>query len=321
MKTSALEVTVAINQRPGLSGLSPAPMLFGQRLKLYGELYANEEPAGHHPNGDNADDVLARRFKTRSTAIQALEMYHARELVRRSVAARTRALEKVEAGDLVFFYREYVTNVGRKQQAQRGNWMGPALVIGKQRSNLWISFGGRSYLVAPEHLRGPAPDEEFVAKPIVQESLSNLRAAAKSQDFIDLSKQDIPVEELNASLDQPAADDPYQPFDDEDAGTVAAQPPTEAEPLVELPPEEPEEPQAVNEQEEVLFPPIEANSTQPAPAVRWEPIGKDDALQWQKRPGEDDGDRPNKTSRSSADAADVMMLQRKVESCQTNYGK
>ena len=58
-------------------------MLFGQRLKLYGEMYALGEPVGHHPDGDDPGLVLARRCKIRTVAKQAVERYHARELVRR----------------------------------------------------------------------------------------------------------------------------------------------------------------------------------------------------------------------------------------------
>ena len=97
-----IEVSSAVNQRPGASGASPALLLFGQRLKLYGKLYADGEPTGHHPVAEDLGDVLALRI--RSAAQQALEIYSSRELVRRSVAARTRTLDKVSVGDMVLFY-------------------------------------------------------------------------------------------------------------------------------------------------------------------------------------------------------------------------
>ena len=51
MRAVGAEAASAINARPGPSGASAAMMLFGQRLKLYGELYAGGEPVGHHPEG------------------------------------------------------------------------------------------------------------------------------------------------------------------------------------------------------------------------------------------------------------------------------
>ena len=93
MRTAGCEVASALNQRPGPTGVSPGMMLFGQRLKLYGELYADGRPASH-PDGAGQSTELGRRFHIRNIARQAVEQYHAKELVRRTVAARTRKVEK-----------------------------------------------------------------------------------------------------------------------------------------------------------------------------------------------------------------------------------
>ena len=53
MKMAGIEAASATNQRPGASGVSPGMMLFGRRLKLYGELYADGEPAYHHLDGND----------------------------------------------------------------------------------------------------------------------------------------------------------------------------------------------------------------------------------------------------------------------------
>ena len=74
-------------------------------------------------------------------------------------------------------------------QAQRGCFVGPALVIGQQGGNVWVSYGGRCFLVALEHIRALAPDETFSTKPIVQSGLEELKKAAKATDFIDLTEQ------------------------------------------------------------------------------------------------------------------------------------
>ena len=106
MKAGGVEAASAINGRPGPSGVSAAMMLFGQRLKLYGDLYAGGEPAGHHPEGDDPSSALARRFKIRVSARHALERHHAKELLRRAVSARSRVLEEIRVGDIIFFYSD-----------------------------------------------------------------------------------------------------------------------------------------------------------------------------------------------------------------------
>ena len=145
-------------RRPGPSGVSPAMMLFGQRLKLYGELYADGEPL-HHLEGTDPSTELGRRMQIRCSARQSAEVHFAKEMVRKSVAARTRHSTKVDVGEIVFFYRCYPNTKSQKLQALRGCYLGPGVVIGHQKSNVWISFAGRCYLVAPEHVRGLAPDE------------------------------------------------------------------------------------------------------------------------------------------------------------------
>ena len=70
MRLAGIDVAAALNHRPGPSGISPGTMLFGQRMKLYAELYADGEPALHPLDNNNA---LARRLQIRSAAKQAHE--------------------------------------------------------------------------------------------------------------------------------------------------------------------------------------------------------------------------------------------------------
>ena len=139
MKAVGAEAASAINGRPGPSGVSAAMLFFGQRLKLYGDLYVGGEPAGHHPEGDDPSSALARRFKIRVGAEQALEKHHAEELLRRAVSARSRALEEIRVGEIIFFYRDYPTGKAQKAQCTRGKFLRPALVIGHQGGNVWVA--------------------------------------------------------------------------------------------------------------------------------------------------------------------------------------
>jgi len=134
------EAASAISQRPGISGLSPHMMLFGQRLRLFGDLNANGEPAGHHPGGDDPASQLPNRLKIRVAARQALEQGQAREPLRKSIGARSRVLTQVAIGGLVFFYRVYDAVRARRLQAARGTHMGPGLVIGQTCGNVGVFF-------------------------------------------------------------------------------------------------------------------------------------------------------------------------------------
>ena len=70
------------------------------------------------------------------------------------------------------------------------------LVIGHQGGNVWLSYAGRCYLVALEHIRGLAPDESFGTKPLVKEGLQALKEASKATDYVDLSQQQASAEDL-----------------------------------------------------------------------------------------------------------------------------
>ncbi len=90
MKMAGVEAAAALNQRPGASGVSPGMMLFGQKLKMYGELYQDGEPAYHHLDGNDASTELGRRLQIRCSSRQATEAHYAKEMVRKTVAARAR---------------------------------------------------------------------------------------------------------------------------------------------------------------------------------------------------------------------------------------
>ena len=181
-------------------------MLFGQRLKLYGELYANGEATAHPDAADNATQ-LHRRLQIRGTCKQTCEIHAAKELLRKAASDRTRHVESTAIGDMIFFYRRYPTKNARALQAQRGCWLGPGVVIGHQGQNAWVSFAGRCYLVAPEHLRGLAPDGSAATRPIIRDGLAQIRAASESKDFLELTQEEIPPEEVLDALERPVDND------------------------------------------------------------------------------------------------------------------
>ena len=310
MKLAGVEAAAAVNHRPGPSGVSPGMMLFGQRLKMYGELYADGEPAYHHLDGNDPSTELGRRLQIRCSSRQATEAHYAKEMVRKTVAARTRLVEKVDVGDLVFFYRCYPSAKAQKLQAQRGCYLGPGVVIGHQKTNAWISYAGRCYLVAPEHIRSMAPDEVCSTKPLIRQGLEELRKASKSQDYIDITGQQATSSELEQAVNSPAGDDHSAPVEEvvmppaEEHDSTAApiqtleQPDeemnTEVEALqqeVEQHVEEPQNSTAESSGEkrkgdtsESTAGEDEEESPRPPPApISWKPQGAKDNMKWKKQ--------------------------------------
>ena len=103
-------------------------MLFGQRLKTYGELYANGDPTAH-PDAADSSIILGRRLQICGTCRPACEIHFVKELVRKAASARTRTVENTSVGEIVFFHRGYPTKKSARLQALRGCWLGPGVVI------------------------------------------------------------------------------------------------------------------------------------------------------------------------------------------------
>lgn len=305
MRLAGIEAASALNQRPGVTGVSPGMMLFRQKTKLYGEIMTGDGPM-YHPEVDSSN-VLGCRLDIRNSSKQSAEVHFAKETLRTAVSARTRLVENTSVGELVFFYRRYPSQKSRQLQAQRGCYLGPGVVIGHQGQNAWVSYAGRCSLVAPEHLRGLAPDEVASTKPLVRHGLEQLKQAAKATDYIDLSRQDIPDIELRDALARPSGDD----HEVDDVLTVAvppndSTPSTDAPPVQELPPEpvdvETEGVEQVVEEhvqpettdQEVTSESVkrkadgtetatETETEAPPLPVTWKPTGENDKLKWKRQ--------------------------------------
>ena len=220
----------------------------------------------------------------------------------------------------MFFYRNYPNVKSQKLQAQRGCWLGPGVVIGHQAGNIWVSYAGRCYLVANEHIRGLAPDEVCSVKPLVRFGLEQLRSAASSTDFIDLSKQDVSSSQMESQLQEPAGDD-------KEADTMEMPPaedPASTEPVLEsLPPEQPDEgEQLAREVDQHMTTDhegtkrkepetdVETSSPEVPSAVTWQPDGSN-GTRWLKRAKSDESRESNLvTYRLTANQ--VMAVQRNV---------
>eukprot|EP00959_Pyramimonas_sp_CCMP1952_P330658 6924402-Pyramimonas_sp.AAC.1 len=57
--------------------------------------------------------------------------------LRKALLGRTRVRpHPLEQGDLCFYYRQL-----KKGSIKKGTWLGPAVIVGKQGQNYWISHG------------------------------------------------------------------------------------------------------------------------------------------------------------------------------------
>ncbi|CAK0856334.1 unnamed protein product [Prorocentrum cordatum] len=72
--------------------------------------------------------------------------------LRKALLGRTRVRpHPLEQGDLCFYYRQL-----KKGSIKKGTWLGPAVIVGKQGQNYWISHGGFTELLPRRKLGGQA---------------------------------------------------------------------------------------------------------------------------------------------------------------------
>ena len=67
-----------------------------------------------------------------------------------------------------------------------------------------MSYAGRCYLVAPEHVRKLAPDEVCSTKPLIRQGLEELKRASKLAEHLDITQQEVTAEDLQQAAAQPA---------------------------------------------------------------------------------------------------------------------
>ena len=125
------EVASSLNHHPNETGVSPATLLFGQRVKLYGEVWHNGKPTTYHPDIAVEGSQLERRMNTRTIAQQMTTRFHAKELVKKAVSARSRPIKQLVVGERYFFFRVDP----KKKPGKDGEYLGPAVCFGKQGQN------------------------------------------------------------------------------------------------------------------------------------------------------------------------------------------
>ena len=168
----------------------------------------------HHPDALDAGSDLARRLQLRLSCQQQVVEYEAETLVKRALDARSRPQRNFTIGQRVFFFR--VSKSGnpdalRAKNFAHGTFVGPGTIIGPHGPNAWwVSYGGRAYLVAPEHLRALGPDDETLEadnghlRAMVEELNRALAEGRKREtiDFEDLWRQSPVTREAVSAAEQ-----------------------------------------------------------------------------------------------------------------------
>ena len=181
------EPCVAKNSLTREHGFSPFSLVFGREPRYAGEVYEDGAPASYHSRVAERESELARKVRFRYLAKLEFIKHQTRSMLSRTLRNRTRVCLRPKIGDRVCFWRE---SRNRKSGEQITNWIGPSCVIGLHKRNAWVTFGGRCFLIAPEHLRY-ANEEE--SKPEMQKALQGLRRAPEGASYDDLTGQAGPT--------------------------------------------------------------------------------------------------------------------------------
>ncbi|CAE7615546.1 GIP [Symbiodinium sp. CCMP2592] len=202
-------VSSAKNELRRRCGHTPTEWVFGRHPRL---------PAGLvDPDGGEKVtwDVTPESQYQRATAIRTaarLAFHHAQgdSRLRKALLQRARTTTRpIEVGESVHFWDQ-------PKNRRRGRWAGPAVVVGREGENYWISKNGRCRLTAAEHLRPSGPEE-------VGEYLRVKGAQAEVEKLLEMdfdADETYDAEKLDAmelgSDDQMVADDhlsDYSPSD------------------------------------------------------------------------------------------------------------
>ena len=210
MEITGHEVASGLNHHINESGVSASLLLFGQRVKLCGEIWHNGKPSGYHPEVEQSGSPLERRLNIRNVCRQMSIRFHSKELVRKSVSARSRPVKELKVGERYFFYRIDP----KAKPAKVGEYLGPAVCFGKQGKNYWLQYGSRPFLVPPELCRHMTPEEDYVHSPVGDPDLDSIRNATKPDEYEDLTQDQIDEDALEQAAGIPPPEVPPESIEE-----------------------------------------------------------------------------------------------------------
>ncbi|CAK0836030.1 unnamed protein product [Prorocentrum cordatum] len=162
MRTLAIMVSGAKNSLRRRAGFSPAQWVLGRDPKMPGDLVDDTANYSAHSLAAN-DEKIRRRYAIRTAARESFMRMQNDDQLRRAMLARARTVATpLSVGEMCYVFRQAKKKEQREQHnrnAKKGIWRGPCVVIGHQGENTWVSLGGHTMLVAPEHIKALAPDD------------------------------------------------------------------------------------------------------------------------------------------------------------------
>ncbi|CAK0807406.1 unnamed protein product, partial [Prorocentrum cordatum] len=196
------------------------------------------------------DEKIRRRYAIRTAARESFMRMQNDDQLRRAMLARARTVATpLSVGEMCYVFRQ-VKKEQREQHnrnAKKGIWRGPCVVIGHQGENTWVSLGGHTMLVAPEHIKALAPDDFWFpnGRDEIGQAVAELNRARDS-----LEQEEAQVEDIRPAPGEPEVkpdemEQAWREFidnpDDSDLGLNVSEDPPQQEQIQVLPADVPQQ--------------------------------------------------------------------------------
>ncbi|CAE7197707.1 unnamed protein product [Symbiodinium sp. CCMP2592] len=145
-------INAAKNDLRRRCGYSPSQWVFGKAPRVPEDL--QDPDGGAHVLWDVSEDAKYQRQSAMRAAGRVA--FHASQTdgrLRKALLQRTRVASRpLDVGESVHFWH-------KPKNRRRGCWAGPAVIVGKEGGNYWLSKGGRCRLTSAEHIRPTTAEE------------------------------------------------------------------------------------------------------------------------------------------------------------------
>ncbi|CAK0846224.1 unnamed protein product, partial [Prorocentrum cordatum] len=203
MRTLAIMVSGAKNSLRRRAGFSPAQWVLGRDPKMPGDLVDDTANYSAHSLAAN-DEKIRRRYAIRTAVRESFMRMQNDDQLRRAMLARARTVATpLSVGEMCYVFRQDKKKEQREQynrNAKKGIWRGSCVVIGHQGENTWVSLGGHTMLVAPEHIKALAPDDVWFpnGRGEIGQAVAELNRARDS-----LEQEEAQVEDIRPAPGEP----------------------------------------------------------------------------------------------------------------------
>ncbi|CAE7467344.1 RE2 [Symbiodinium sp. CCMP2456] len=220
-------VSSAKNELRRRCGHSPTEWVFGRHPRLP-EALADPDGGERITWDVTPESQYQRAAAIRTAARVAFHHSQGDSRLRKALLQRARTTTRpLEVGETVHFWDQ-------PKNRRRGRWAGPAVIVGREGNNYWVSRNGRCRLTAAEHLRPSGPEEvgEFLRIKGAQAEVEKLLGADLDADEAYDEHLVGEDEEMLFADDVAIADDHLSDYSPSDPG----EPPEEPPPVQGAPP-------------------------------------------------------------------------------------